>query len=48
MGLRWTTRAHHELYNRLVTWDIAPGYTAIAPVLPGQTGKLSGTSYPRR
>ena len=29
-----------KLYNRIVNLDIASGYTAIAPVLPGQTGKL--------
>ena len=47
MGLRWDyTAPITELYNRLVNLDIAPGYTAIAQVLPGQTGKLSGTSYP--
>jgi hypothetical protein len=47
MGLRWDyTAPITELYNRLVNLDIAPGYTAIAPVLPGQTGKLSGISYP--
>ena len=43
MGLRWDYAAPiTELYNRLVNLDIASGYTAIAPVLPGQTGKLSG------
>ena len=47
MGLRWDyTAPITELYNRIVNLDIAPGFTAIAPVLPGQTGKLSGTSYP--
>jgi hypothetical protein len=47
MGLRWDyTAPITELYNRIVDLDIAPGFTAIAPVLPGQTGKLSGTSYP--
>jgi hypothetical protein len=47
MGLRWDyTAPITELYNRIVNLDIASGYTAIAPVLPGQTGKLSGTSYP--
>ena len=47
VGLRWDYAAPiTELYNRLVNLDIASGYTAIAPVLPGQTGKLSGTPYP--
>jgi hypothetical protein len=46
LGLRWDyTAPITELYNRIVNLDIAPGYTAIAPVLPGQTGTLSGTSY---
>jgi hypothetical protein len=34
-----------EENNRLVNLDIAPGFTAVAPVLPGQTGPYSGT-YP--
>jgi hypothetical protein len=47
IGLRWDYAAPiTELYNRIVNLDIAPGFTAIAPVLPGQTGTLSGTSYP--
>ena len=47
MGLRWDyTAPITELYNRIVNLDIASGYTAVAPVLPGQTGKLSGTAYP--
>jgi hypothetical protein len=46
LGLRWDyTAPITELYNRIVNLDIASGYTAIAAVLPGQTGKLSGTSY---
>jgi hypothetical protein len=47
LGLRWDyTAPITELYNRIANLDIASGYTAIAQVLPGQTGKLSGTSYP--
>jgi len=47
MGLRWDyTAPITELYNRIVNLDIASGFTTIAQVLPGQTGKLSGTSYP--
>jgi hypothetical protein len=46
MGLRWDyTAPITELYNRIVNLDIASGYTAIAPVLPGQTGTLTGASY---
>jgi hypothetical protein len=46
VGLRWDyTAPVTELYNRIVNLDIASGYTAIAPVLPGQTGKLTGASY---
>jgi hypothetical protein len=47
VGARWDyTPPMTELYNRIVNLDIAPGFTAIAPVLPGQTGTLTGTSYP--
>lgn len=35
-----------ETGNRLVNLDIAPGFTAVAPVLPGQTGPLTGIHYP--
>jgi len=46
-GLRWDYQAPiTELYNRLVNLDIGPGYSAIAPVLPGQVGALTGVQYP--
>jgi hypothetical protein len=46
MGIRWDyTTPITELYNRIVNLDIAPGFTAIAPVLPGQTGRLTGAAY---
>ncbi len=46
-GLRWDYQGPiSELYNRLVNLDIASGYTAIAAVLPGQTGPLTGIQYP--
>ncbi len=46
-GVRWDYQTPiHELFNRLVNLDIAPGFTAIAPVLPGQTGPLTGIPYP--
>ncbi len=35
-----------ELYDRMVNLDVAPGYTAIAQVLPGQRGPYWGV-YPR-
>ena len=31
-----------EKYNRMVNLDIAPGFTAVAPVTPGATGPYSG------
>jgi hypothetical protein len=46
-GIRWDYQSPiTELYGRLVNLDIAPGYTAIQPVLPGQVGPLSGMRYP--
>jgi hypothetical protein len=46
-GIRWDYATPiTELYNRIVNLDVAPGFTAIAPVLPGQTGPLSGTQFP--
>ena len=42
-GIRWDYQSPiTELYNRLVNLDIAPGYAAIAQVLPGQSGPYSG------
>ena len=35
-----------ETANRMVNLDIAPGLSAVAPVLPGQVGPLTGTVYP--
>jgi hypothetical protein len=46
-GVRWDYATPvRELFNRLVNLDIAPGYTAIAPVLAGGTGPLTGIHYP--
>ncbi len=43
-GIRWDYQTPiAELYNRLVNLDVAPGYAAIAQVLPGQSGPYSGT-----
>ncbi|MCX6628371.1 MAG: TonB-dependent receptor [Candidatus Solibacter sp.] len=42
-GIRWDYGTPiTELYNRLVNLDVAPGYAAIAQVLPGQSGPYSG------
>jgi trimeric autotransporter adhesin len=35
-----------EINNRMVNLNIAPGLAAVAPVLPGQVGPLTGTPYP--
>jgi hypothetical protein len=35
-----------EAQNQIVNLDVASGFTAAIPVLPGQTGQLSGTVYP--
>ena len=43
VGIRWDyTTPITELYNRLVNLDIAPGFAAVMPVLPGQAGPFSG------
>jgi trimeric autotransporter adhesin len=47
LGARWDYQTPiSELYNRLVNLDVAPGFTAIAPVLPGAVGPLTGIPYP--
>ena len=39
--MRWDYQTPDtELYNRLVNLDVAPGFAAVAPVLPGQTGRV--------
>jgi hypothetical protein len=47
-GFRWEYGAPPtELFGRLVNLDIAPGFTAAAPVLGSSpTGSLTGTAYP--
>jgi len=47
-GLRWEYGAPiTELYGRLVNLDIAPGYTAVAPVVASRPdGTLTGHQYP--
>ena len=47
-GIRWDYQTPvTELFNRLVNLDIAPGFTAIAPVTPGSVGPLTGIHYPK-
>ncbi len=47
-GFRWEYNSPiSERYGRLVNLDVAPGYTATAPVLATtRTGSLSGETYP--
>jgi hypothetical protein len=47
-GIRWEYGAPiTELYQRLVNLDVAPGFTAVAPVLASNpTGSLTGQVYP--
>jgi hypothetical protein len=47
-GVRWEYGAPiTELYGRLVNLDIAPGFSAIAPVVAGDPiGSLTGETYP--
>ena len=47
LGLRYEyVSPFTELNNRLVNLDVAPGFTAVVPVQPGQVGTLTGTKYP--
>jgi hypothetical protein len=48
LGVRWEYGAPiTERYGRLVNLDVAPGFTAIAPVVAtNPTGTLTGTDYP--
>jgi len=46
-GLRYEYIApFSELNNQLVNLDAAPGFTAVAPVQPGQVGPFTGIAYP--
>lgn len=47
-GMRWEYGAPmSELFGRIVNLDIAPGFTAAAPVVAGDpTGPITGTPYP--
>ena len=43
LGLRYEYFSpYSEKYNRIVNLDIAPGFTAVAPVTPGATGPYTG------
>jgi len=48
VGMRWEYWSPMtEKYGRLVNLDIAPGFSAVAPVVGNQpTGSLSGQTYP--
>jgi Carboxypeptidase regulatory-like domain len=47
-GIRWEYGAPlTELFGRIVNLDVAPGFTAVAPVLGSSpTGPLTGQTYP--
>ena len=46
-GLRWEYYGPYtEKNNRMANLDIAPGYTGVAVVTPGQTGPLTNIQYP--
>lgn len=48
LGFHWDYQSPViEIYDRIVNLDIAPLFTAVAQVLPGQTGPLTGRSYSR-
>ena len=47
MGLRYEFFSPwHEKYGRIANLDIAPAFTAVAVVTPGETGPYSGVAYP--
>lgn len=47
LGLRYEyVTPFIELKNQLVNLDIAPGFTSVAPVLPGQVGPITGQKFP--
>jgi len=47
IGARWEFETPlAEAHGRLVNVDITPGFAAMAPVLAGQVGPLTGRSYP--
>ncbi len=47
LGLRYEYfTPWHEEYGHVANLDIAPGFSAVAPVLPGQAGPLTGAAFP--
>jgi hypothetical protein len=47
LGVRYErVTPYIETNNHLANLDINPTFTAVAPVLPGQTGSITGTPYP--
>ena len=47
LGLRYEYFSpFSEINNSIVNLNTTPGFTAVAPVFPGQTGALTGASYP--
>jgi trimeric autotransporter adhesin len=47
LGVRYErVTPYIETGNQLVNLDINPTFTAVAPVLPGQVGPITGTQYP--
>jgi outer membrane receptor protein involved in Fe transport len=47
LGLRYEyVTPFLELSDHLVNLDVAPDFSAVAPVLPGQTGPITGKKYP--
>ena len=47
LGLRYEYfTPWHEEYGHIANLDIAPGFSAVAPVLPGQAGPLTGAAFP--
>lgn len=46
VGLRWEYETPvAEAQGRLVNLDVAPGFAAVSSVLPGGSGRLTGTQY---
>ena len=47
IGLRYEyVTPFTELNNQLVNLDVAPDFSAVAPVLPGQVGPITGKKFP--
>ncbi len=48
LGLRYEYfTPWHEEYGHAANLDIAPGFAAVAPVLPNQAGPLTGAAFPK-